>query len=258
MPSPGIIAALSTPAVGTRRSWASVSESDGGTRLSFPSIDPGREVFQPNGVVGPCHGRPSLPARRLRGPCPVDRWFSRAPIPPCSSWPFLPMFHVNVMLFMTTRIAFVAHFSSLTGMRRLAFNFFRAAPTARVAVDFDSGDAILGATPLAGGADAAWTCWRPVFSSLFNSSPAAPTRVSAGGRAGLRGPRELQDALNDRAADAQPVYDDVGGLRPRQAYQAPASACVSPGPSSGTAAGDVLCLVAVVLSAWVLMIEILR
>ena len=54
------------------------------------------------------------------------------------------MFHPSVVLFMTTRIAFVAHFSGLTGMRRLAFNFFRAAPTARVAVDFDSGDALLG------------------------------------------------------------------------------------------------------------------
>src|SRR5580692_2380411 len=48
---PGIIAALSTPAVGTRSSWASASESDDGTRLSFPSTDPGREVFQPNVVV---------------------------------------------------------------------------------------------------------------------------------------------------------------------------------------------------------------
>ncbi len=85
LPSPGIIAALSTPAVGTRSSWASASESDGGTRLSFPSIDPGREVFQPNAVVGLCHGRASLPARRLRGPCPADRWSSRAPIHPYSS-----------------------------------------------------------------------------------------------------------------------------------------------------------------------------
>jgi hypothetical protein len=31
------------------------------------------------------------------------------------------MFHVNVALFMTTRIAFMAYLSSLTGMRRLAF-----------------------------------------------------------------------------------------------------------------------------------------
>ena len=74
---------------------AQVSESDDGTRLSFPSIDPGREVFQPNGVVGLCHGphgRASLPARRLRGLCPVDRWSSRAPIPPCSSHPSSPCF----------------------------------------------------------------------------------------------------------------------------------------------------------------------
>ena len=104
-----------------RSSWASVSESDGGTRLSFPSTDPGREVFQPNAVVGLCHRRASLPARRLRGPCPADRWSSRAPIPPCSSRPFLPILHVNVLLFMTTRIAFMAYLSSLTGMRRLAF-----------------------------------------------------------------------------------------------------------------------------------------
>ena len=52
--SPGIIAALSTPEVGTRSSRASVSESDDGTRLSFPSTDPGREVFQPSAVVGLC------------------------------------------------------------------------------------------------------------------------------------------------------------------------------------------------------------
>src|ERR1700722_5516723 len=88
IPSPGIIAALSTPAAGTRSSWASVSESDGGTRLSFPSTDPGREVFQPNAVVGFCHGRASLPARRLRGPCPAERWSSRAP-PPCPVWLYL-------------------------------------------------------------------------------------------------------------------------------------------------------------------------
>jgi hypothetical protein len=31
------------------------------------------------------------------------------------------MFHVNVALFMTTRIAFMAYRSSLTGMRLLAF-----------------------------------------------------------------------------------------------------------------------------------------
>jgi hypothetical protein len=121
MPPPGIIAALSTPAVGTRSSWASVSESDDGTRLSFPSIDPGREVFQPNAVVGLCHRLASLPARRLCGPCPADRWSSRAPIPPCSSRPFLPMLHVNAALLMTTRVAFVAYPSSLTGMRRHAF-----------------------------------------------------------------------------------------------------------------------------------------
>ena len=127
-------------------------------------------------------------------PCRPLRWSSPAP-PPCSSRPFLHMFHPSVVLFMTTRIAFVAHFSGLTGMRRLAFNFFRAAPTAGDAVvnrfrwrrPPSSGE---GEAPLAGGADTAWTCWRPVFSSLFNSSPAAPTRVSAGGRAGLRGPRD--------------------------------------------------------------------
>ena len=34
---------------------ASVPESGGGMRLSFPSRDPGREVSQPNVVVGPCH-----------------------------------------------------------------------------------------------------------------------------------------------------------------------------------------------------------
>ena len=124
----GIIAALSTPAVSTRSPWASVSESDDGTRQSFPSTDPGREVCQPNAVVGLCHGRASLCARRLRSPSPAGRWSSCAP-PPCSSRPFLPMFHVNVALFMTTRIAFMAYLSSLTGMRRLAF-----APSADVEV----------------------------------------------------------------------------------------------------------------------------
>jgi hypothetical protein len=111
---------LSTPAVSTRSSWASVSESDDGTRLSFPSTDPGREVCQPNAVVGLCPGRASLCARRLRSPSPAGRWSSCTP-PPCSSGPFLPMFHVNAALFMTTRIAFMAYLSSLTGMRRLAF-----------------------------------------------------------------------------------------------------------------------------------------
>ena len=114
MPSPGIIAALSTPAAGTRSSWASVSESDGGTRLSFPSTDPGREVFQPNAVVGFRHERASLPARRLRGPCPAERWSSRAP-PPCSSRPSLPFSRQC-----GAHIAFMAYLASLTGMRRLA------------------------------------------------------------------------------------------------------------------------------------------
>ena len=104
-----------------RRPWASVSESDGGTRLSFPSTDPGREVFQPRVVVCLSHGRASLPARRLRGPCPADRWSSRAPI----SSVFIPavppkLFHVNTVMCMTIRIAFVVYLSSLTGMRRLA------------------------------------------------------------------------------------------------------------------------------------------
>ena len=52
----------------------SVSESDGGRRLSCPSTDPGREVFQPNAMVGLCRGRASLPARRS-----CDRRPSRAP-----------------------------------------------------------------------------------------------------------------------------------------------------------------------------------
>ena len=116
MRSPGIIAPLSTPAVGTRSRWASVSESDGGTRLSFPSTDPDREVSQPNAVVGLRHRRASLPAH-LRGPCPAECRSSRAP-PPCSSRPFLPTSHANAVLFITTRIASMAYLSSLTGMRR--------------------------------------------------------------------------------------------------------------------------------------------
>src|SRR5271157_216050 len=102
------------------RSRGLVSESDAGTRLSLPSTDPGREVFQPNAAVGLCHGRASLPARRLHRPCLADRRSSRAPTPPCSSRPFL-QFHVNVASSMTTRIAFMAYLSSLTGIRRRAF-----------------------------------------------------------------------------------------------------------------------------------------
>lgn len=55
------------------RLWASASESDGGTRRSFPATDPGRELFQLNAAGDLCHGRASFPARRLRGPRPVDR-----------------------------------------------------------------------------------------------------------------------------------------------------------------------------------------
>ena len=40
------------------------------------------------------------------------------------------MFHVNVALFMTTRIAFMAYLSSLTGMRRLALTAVAAGSTA--------------------------------------------------------------------------------------------------------------------------------
>ena len=57
-----------------------------------------------------------------------------------------PKLHVNAALFMTTCIAFMVYPSSLTGMRRLAFNFFRAAPTVRVAVVNGS----MAATPSSG------------------------------------------------------------------------------------------------------------
>jgi hypothetical protein len=53
----GLFAPAPPMAAGLGPTWASVSESDGGTRLSFPSTDPDREVFQPNPVVGICHGR---------------------------------------------------------------------------------------------------------------------------------------------------------------------------------------------------------
>jgi hypothetical protein len=110
MPSPDhhrIVDAASVPA----SARASVPESEVGTRLSFPSRDPGREVFQPNVVVGLCHGRPPL---RAPGPRPVDRWTSRAP-PRCSPRLYI---HINAALFMATRIAFMAYSLSLTGMRR--------------------------------------------------------------------------------------------------------------------------------------------
>ena len=46
--------------------------------------------------------------------------------------------------------------------------------------------------------------------------------VSAGGRGGLRGAGELQDALQcERLADAEPPDDDIGGLRSRQTDQRP-------------------------------------
>ena len=102
MPSPDhhrIVDAASVPA----SARASVPESDGGTRLSFPSRDLGREVFQPNVVVGLCHGRAPL---RAPGPRPVDRWTSRAP-PRCSPQPFL-RFHISTVLFLAIRIRFVA------------------------------------------------------------------------------------------------------------------------------------------------------
>src|SRR5580693_10702067 len=51
----GVLALALPMAAGLGPLRASVSESDGGTRLSFPSRDPGREVFQPNVVVGLWH-----------------------------------------------------------------------------------------------------------------------------------------------------------------------------------------------------------
>ena len=85
--------------------WASVSENDGGTRLSFPSRDPGREVFQPNVVVGLWHEGAPLRAPRPRGLSPANRWSSRAP-PRCSPRPFL-RFHINTVLLLVIRIPFM-------------------------------------------------------------------------------------------------------------------------------------------------------
>jgi hypothetical protein len=46
--------------------------------------------------------------------------------------------------------------------------------------------------------------------------------VSAGGRGGLRGAGELQDALQcERLADVEPPDDDIGGLRSRQTDERP-------------------------------------
>jgi hypothetical protein len=187
MPSPGIIAALSTPAAGTRSSWASVSESDGGTRLSFPSTDPGREVFQPNAVVGFRHGRASLPARRLRGPCPAERWSSRAP-PPCSSRPSLPFSRQC-----GAHIAFMAYLSSLTGMRRLA-----VAPSEWLGGAF--------ASPPARGRRRLW----PValkrsptifgfFPRFFNANRHAEDRRTASGRSACTTPKAMRPGTGDGA-----------------------------------------------------------
>ena len=104
-PSPGIIAASSTRAVGTRSAWGWAPESDGGTQLSFPSRGPGRGVHQPNVVVSLCHGGTPLRALRPRAPRPANRWSSRAP-PRCSPRPFL-RFHINTVLLLVIRIPFM-------------------------------------------------------------------------------------------------------------------------------------------------------
>lgn len=97
MPSPGIITASSTRAVGTRCAEPSATESDGGTRLFFPSTDPGREVHQPNVAVG--HGRAPLRASGPRGPRPASRLSSRAP-PRCSPRP--PLSHLYSAVYSNT------------------------------------------------------------------------------------------------------------------------------------------------------------
>jgi hypothetical protein len=57
---------------------------------------------------------------------------------------------------------------------------------------------------------------------MDSSSTRAARGVSAGGRGGLRGAGELQDALQcERLADAEPPDDDIGGLRSRQTDQRP-------------------------------------
>jgi len=101
----GVLALALPMAAGLGPLWASVSESDGGTRLSFPSRDPGREVFQPNVVVGLWHEGAPLRAPRPRGPRPANRWSSRAP-PRCSPRPFL-RFHINTVLLLVIRIPFM-------------------------------------------------------------------------------------------------------------------------------------------------------
>ena len=103
------VLALALPMAPGLGPLGSVSESDGGTRLSFPSLtDPGRGVHQPNVVVGLCHGRAATP-RSFRPCCgsrPANRWSSRAP-PRCSPQPLL-RFHISTVLFLAIRIRFVA------------------------------------------------------------------------------------------------------------------------------------------------------
>jgi hypothetical protein len=106
----------------TRSPWALVSESDGGTRLSFPSTDPGREVCQPNAVVGLCHMRASLPARRPvlgLGPCAGSRWSSRTPLPR-SSPTVSSIYHVCYALVMTTHFALMVSLPLKLDRRALA------------------------------------------------------------------------------------------------------------------------------------------
>ena len=117
MPSPGIIAASSTRAVGTRSTWGWPPESDGGTRLSFPSRDPGPGVHQPNVVVGLSHGRAPLRAPRPRGPRPANRWSSRATSGVHLAVP--PLSHQNSVV-CGNRVRQRPYSTSLTGMRRRA------------------------------------------------------------------------------------------------------------------------------------------
>jgi hypothetical protein len=131
--------------------------------------------------------RASLPARRLRGPCPAERWSSRAP-PPCSSRPSLPFSRQC-----GAHIAFMAYLSSLTGMRRLA-----VPPSEWLGGAFASPPRERAATPLACAAEAvANHFW--VFPRFFNANRHAEDRRTASGRSACTTPKAMRPGTGDGA-----------------------------------------------------------
>ena len=74
----------------------------------------------------PLAARSLVAAKRVRKgeACARDAAIGAALGQPCSSRPFLSIFHAITTPFMTKRIAFMAYLSSLTGMRRFTWDHF--------------------------------------------------------------------------------------------------------------------------------------